>query len=169
MKWGLVPHWAKDASMGSRMINARAEMVAEKPSFRDGFKSKRCLIPCDGFYEWVAGEGGKTPHYIKMKGGELFAFAGIWSEWLRGETPLQTYSIITTEANEHLQSIHHRMPVILQPDQYSAWMQASASKADLLSLMKPFREDSLEYFPVSKLVNSPKNDLPDCIVPATAR
>ncbi|QPJ63521.1 MAG: SOS response-associated peptidase [Candidatus Nitronauta litoralis] len=166
MKWGLVPHWAKDASLGSRMINARAETVAEKPSFRDAFKSKRCLIPCDGFYEWVAGEDGKTPHYIHMKGGQLFALAGIWSEWTKGETPLQTYSIITTEANEYLTPLHHRMPVILKPDQYSEWMQKAASKTDLLSLLNPLKEDALEYFPVSKLVNSPKNDSAECIFPA---
>lgn len=168
MKWGLVPHWAKDASMGSRMINARAETVAEKPSFRDAFKSKRCLIPCNGFYEWVTGENGKTPHYIHMKGGELFAFAGIWSEWTRGETPLQTYSIITTEANEYISPLHHRMPVILKPDQYQNWTDKTATKADLLAMLTPLREDALEYHPVSKLVNSPKNDSEECTVPATS-
>ncbi len=165
MKWGLVPHWAKDPSMGSRMINARAETVAEKPSFRDAFKSKRCLIPCNGFYEWVTGEDGKTPHFIHMKGGELFAFAGIWSEWTRGETPLQTYSIITTEANEYINPLHHRMPVILNPDQYLEWTDKTATKTDLLAMLSPLKEDILEYHPVSKLVNSPKNDSEECAFP----
>ncbi len=165
-RWGLVPHWAKDAGMGGRMINARAETVAEKPTFRDAFRTKRCLVPCDGFYEWVQGENGKAPHYIHFKGGELFAFAGLWSEWNQGESPLFTYSIITTSANGFLKPLHHRMPVILNPDHYEEWMGGRTSKGELLSLLKPFDENALEYFPVSKLVNSPKNDSEECRTPA---
>ncbi|MCA9483601.1 MAG: SOS response-associated peptidase [Nitrospina sp.] len=166
MRWGLVPAWAKEESIGNRMINARAETVAEKPSFRSSFKMKRCLVPCDGFYEWVAGENGKTPYYIHRRDNGLFAFAGLWSEWKGGESPLHTFAIITTEANDFLKPLHHRMPVILPPDFYARWLNPKTSAADLHAALKPLAGDLLEFFPVTKAVNSPKNDSPDCLVPA---
>ncbi len=165
MRWGLVPSWAKEESIGNRMINARAETVAEKPSFRSSFKSQRCLIPCDGFYEWVPGSKGKTPHYIHRKDNGLFAFAGLWAEWTGGEEPLRTYTIITTTANKALQPLHDRMPVILPPDLYPHWLNSKTSTDDLHRMLKPLAGDLLEYFPVSKTVNSPKNESPDCLLP----
>lgn len=164
-RWGLIPSWAKDKKVGYRMINARAETVAEKPSFRSSFKAKRCLVPCDGFYEWVAGENGKTPHYIRMRDSGLFAFAGLWSEWKGGEGSLNTYTIITTEANEFLKPLHHRMPVILPPDLYTRWLDPQTPALDLHAMLKPLTEDSLEYFAVTKTVNSPRNDSAECIEP----
>lgn len=125
-RWGLVPHWATDVSIGNKMINARAETLAEKPSFRSLIKSHRCLIPADGFYEWQKGEGKtKTPYFIHRKDEEPFAFAGLWAEWQEKSTdtpPIQTCTIITTSANELMEPLHHRMPVILPPDAREEWL-----------------------------------------------
>lgn len=166
MRWGLVPSWAKEESVGNRMINARAETVAEKPSFRSSFKTKRCLVPCDGFYEWVPGGDGKTPHYIRMKTGDLFAFAGLWAKWEKDGSTLFSYTIITTQASSFLKPLHDRMPVVLLSEQYDAWMQTETTADTLHALLHPLEEDLLEFFPVSKAVNSPKNDSPGLLTPA---
>ncbi len=166
LRWGLVPHWSKDEKMGQRLINARAETVHEKPSFRDAFRSKRCLVPADGFFEWQVQNGGKIPQYITRTDRNLMAFAGLWSEWKGNSKTLNTFTIITTQANRQLEPVHHRMPVILSPESYETWT-SNASKPDILkNLLKPLPEGILEYFPVSKTVNSPKNDSEDCLVPA---
>ena len=166
MRWGLVPSWARSPEIGNRMINARSETVTEKPAFRNSFKSRRCLVPADGFYEWRREAEGKTPYYIRLKTGDLFAFAGLWAEWNANGTPLRTYTILTAPANRRLQPLHERMPVILLPGQYDLWMQAGAPPDSLKSLLAPLEQDLLEFYPVSRHVNSPKNDDPECLQPA---
>ncbi len=165
MSWGLIPNWAKDSKRASNLINARAETVHEKPSFRDAFKSKRCLVPADGFIEWKAGGKDKQAYYIFQKSKELFAFAGIWSQWSNANQTILTYSIITTEANERLQSIHHRMPVILSVDDYQLWLKQDSSIGDLRSLLKPCPEDLLDTHLLSNTVNNARNDRPECLEP----
>ena len=152
--------------MGQRLINARSETVHEKPSFRDAFRRNRCLVPADGFIEWQEQNGGKAPQYITRKDRNLMAFAGIWSEWKSAEQTLSTFAIITTQANREIQSVHHRMPVIIPPDSYATWVSDNSSPDILKNLLQPFPEGSLEFFTVSKKINSPKNDSADCLAPA---
>ena len=163
--WGLQPFWAKDAKAVKRAINARSETVAEKPMFRKLFKSKRCLVPADGFFEWQKKEKEKVPHRIMLKSEELFSFAGLWDEWTDKETGemLHTFSIITTEANELVGSIHDRMPVILSPEAEELWLDENGPQEELLSLLVPFRADEMKAFPVSQLVNSAVNNVPEVI------
>ena len=167
--WGLIPSWAKDPSMGSRMINARSETLAEKPSFRTAFRRRRCLIPADGFYEWKqeAGQKRKTPMYIRLASGKPFAFAGLWDNWQSPDgSNILSCTIITTQPNELMQSIHNRMPVILPPSAYAQWLQpGEADTAALLPLLAPYPAGEMLAYPVSTLVNSPANELADCIKP----
>jgi len=168
--WGLIPSWAKDPSIGSRMINARAETLAEKPSFRTAFKRRRCLILADGFYEWrkEASGKGKTPMYIRLKSGEPFAFAGLWEAWHGPESDetMLSCTIITTTPNTLMEKIHDRMPVILKPDVYERWLDpADQEPGRLAGLLKPYPASHMTAHPVSKLVNKPQNDVPECIVP----
>ena len=169
-KWGLVPSWAKDVSIGNRMINARAESLAEKPSFRAAYKRRRCLILADGFYEWKAepGQKSKTPMLIRLKSGEPFAFAGLWEAWHPDqEDALLSCTIITTTPNALMEKIHDRMPAILKPDVYAVWLDPAEQTPDKLNkLLKPYPATQMTAFPVSRLVNDPKNDSPKCIVPA---
>lgn len=166
MRWGLIPHWAKDEKFGSKMINARAETVQEKPSFKDSFKTKRCLVPADGFIEWEQTEGGKQPHYITMRNNALFAFAGIWSEWENNGGLLRTFSIITTLCNPLVRPIHPRMPVILSPKNYDTWL--TGAKANTLqSLLMPFPAGSMQRDAISTEINSAKNDRAECLLPIT--
>jgi putative SOS response-associated peptidase YedK len=150
LRWGLIPHWAKDPAIGNRMINARAESVADKPAFRDSFRERRCLVPADGFYEWAKTKHGKQPYYVRVLGGRLFAFAGLWDSWRdpAGE-PRETFTIITTEPNELLRQVHNRMPVILAP-----------------KLLRPYPTQQMSYYAVSRYVNSPDNEGPECVRPA---
>ena len=166
-KWGLIPSWAKDMKIGNQLINARADTVATKPSFRSAFKSRRCLIPADGFYEWQKTEDGKQPFHIRMKDKEPFAFAGLW-EWWRPEEgePVQSCAIITTDANELMAPIHNRMPVILAPEDYGTWLNPAPTTELLLPLLKPFSGNQMEACPVSKLVNNPRNQGQELIEPA---
>jgi putative SOS response-associated peptidase YedK len=168
--WGLVPKWAKDPSIGNKLINARGETIAEKPSFRGGFKYKRCLILADGFYEWKAQPGSKikTPYFIHMKDKKTFAFAGLWDEWNSTDGGiLRTCTIITTEPNELMSTLHNRMPVILNPKDYDLWLDAAPQTPEkLIHLIKPFPADSMSAHPVSTLVNKPANDRPELIAPA---
>ncbi|MFQ5481897.1 MAG: SOS response-associated peptidase [Nitrospinaceae bacterium] len=166
MRWGLVPSWAKEFPSGPGLINARAETVAEKPSFRASFKKRRCLVPADGFYEWKTGSDGKTPYLIRQPSGGLFAFAGLWSEWKQSGEPLRTYTIVTTEAHGALQPLHDRMPVLLAPEEYDSWLAPTTEPDKLRSLMAPPEATRLEWFAVSRLVNSPHNDGPECLIPA---
>ena len=163
LRWGLVPAWADDPSIGNRMINARSETVAEKPSFRKAFKDRRCLILSDGFYEWRRTPDGKQPYYIHMKDGSPFAFAGLWESW-RDAQEIRSCTIITTEANELVGDIHNRMPVILAPEDYSLWLDPDFKEREALtSLLRPYPNDAMEAYPVSRRVNSPSNNVPDCI------
>lgn len=163
LRWGLIPSWAKDAKMGAKLINARAETVAEKPAFRAAFKKRRCLILADGFYEWHTENGEKQPFYFRLENGEPFAFAGLWEHWEKGEgEPIESCTIITTEANELMRSIHERMPVIIDPKDYEQWLNPEIRKTELL---QPYSSEKMIYYPVSTEVNSPKNDRSECIQP----
>ncbi|MGH3090014.1 MAG: SOS response-associated peptidase [Rubrobacteraceae bacterium] len=166
LRWGLVPSWAGDPAIGNRMINARSETAHEKPSFRSAFKRRRCLIPADGFYEWKRESDGKQPYYIRMKSEEPFVFAGLWESWEGGEGEVRTCAILTTQANEMMKDIHHRMPVILGDDLHEAWLGDEAEKHELISMLEPYSGDDLESYPVSRFVNKPSNDDPRCIEPA---
>jgi len=168
--WGLIPSWAKDPTIGNRLINARAETLAEKPSFRGGFKYKRCLILADGFYEWQAQPGSKTklPHFIFLKNRQPFAFAGLWDEWHSPDGgSVQSATIITTSPNELMAKLHNRMPVILSHNDYAQWLDpAPRSPESLESLLRPYPAEEMSAHPVSTLVNSPGTDRPELIVPA---
>jgi putative SOS response-associated peptidase YedK len=168
--WGLIPSWAKDISIGSKLINARGETVAEKPSFRNAFKRRRCLILTDGFYEWQKSADGKIPMYIRMASGQPFAFAGLWEWWTPpgGEgSEIRSATIITTEPNSLMATIHNRMPVILPPEEYEAWLEPSEQRPEkLLPLIRPYPAELMAAHPVSRLVNSPSNDRAECILAA---
>ncbi len=166
LRWGLIPSWAKDPEIGSRMINARGETVSEKPSFRKAFKARRCLILADGFYEWQKIDNGKQPYHVRMKDASPFAFAGLWKIWNGDEDEVRTCAIITTEANDPMSEIHHRMPVILHPDDYETWLDPSfEEKGPLSALLKPYLDDAMETYPVSRRVNRLTNDEPGCVEP----
>ncbi|MFB2880460.1 SOS response-associated peptidase [Floridanema aerugineum] len=167
LRWGLIPSWAKDAKMGAKLINARAETVAEKPAFRSAFKKRRCLILADGFYEWKTQDGEKQPFYFRWENGEPFAFAGLWEHWEKGEgEPIESCTILTTEANELMRPIHDRMPVILEPKNYEQWLDPEAKKIELLqSFLQPYPSEEMTAYPVSTKVNNPKNDRSECIQP----
>ncbi|HHJ17594.1 MAG TPA: SOS response-associated peptidase [Gammaproteobacteria bacterium] len=162
-RWGLVPHWSKEEKPKYSTINARAGTVAGKPIYREAFRRKRCLIPATGFYEWQQEGGHKTPHHIRLPEGGLFAFAGLWDHWRREGAGFDSCSIIVTDANETMQPIHDRMPVILNPAQYNIWLNADHyNRAQLEALLVPYG-GHLETYAVSRLVNSPKNDDPRCV------
>lgn len=167
--WGLIPFWAKDPKIGNRMINARAETIAEKPSFRGSFKYKRCLVLADGFYEWRKEPGSKTktPMYLRLKDQKPFAFAGLWDNWhSKDGSEIRTCTIITTEPNMLVKDIHNRMPVILPQNVYQDWLQEGENDQTLLkSFLKPYPAEEMEAFAVSRHVNSPHNDSPECILP----
>ncbi|MBA2687476.1 MAG: SOS response-associated peptidase [Gemmatimonadaceae bacterium] len=165
LRWGLVPSWSSDPSIGSRMINARADSVAEKPSFRDALRNGRCLVITDGYYEWAKTGAGKTPYRFCMTNRKPFVFAGLWDRWLSGDSIIESCTIITTEASAATAHLHHRMPVILDFDESMEWMRPNASPTQLLRLLRPYEKDELEMFEVSRAVNSPKNDTEECIRP----
>ncbi len=165
LRWGLIPAWAKDATMGSKLINARAETVAEKPSFRSAFRHRRCLVIADGFYEWRREDGKKQPFYFRMQDRQPFAFAGLWEHWQdpKGEA-IDSCTILTTEANELLQQIHERMPVILNPKDYDLWLDPTVQKPEQLQqLLQPYSSAMMTSYPVSTKVNKPTNDTPELI------
>jgi putative SOS response-associated peptidase YedK len=167
LHWGLIPSWAKDPSIGNKMINARAETIAEKPSFRRAFKVRRCLILADGFYEWKKTDGGKQPYHVKMEDGSLFAFAGLWETWQNGEE-IRSCTIITTDANDLMSDIHHRMPVILHPEDYAMWLDHDFEEKEVLTaLLRPYPADVMEAYPVSRRVNKPSNNEPSVLEPAS--
>ncbi|UTE73092.1 SOS response-associated peptidase [Rossellomorea marisflavi] len=166
LRWGLVPHWAKEAKIGYKMINARAEGIDEKPSFKEPFRKKRCLIIADGFYEWKKVDDRKQPYRFIMKDRKPFAFAGLWETWKKGDAPLHTCTIITTTPNSVTEDIHDRMPVILKREDYDRWLDPSNQAVDKLkSLLVPYPAEEMELYPVSELVNSPKNDVADVLSP----
>jgi len=159
MKWGLIPSWAKDPSIGNKMINARAESILEKPSFRNSFKNKRCLVPATGFYEWKKDENIKIPYYFKPKDDSIFSFAGLYDLWVDAEgKEILSYTIITTEANEIMKPIHNRMPIILQKMDEDKWLDLSSKDLELIDLLKPSESETLEKYQVSSEVNNPRNN-----------
>jgi putative SOS response-associated peptidase YedK len=167
LRWGLIPPWADDPGIGSRMINARSETAPGKPSFRRAFRERRCLIPADGFYEWQRTNGAKQPYYIHMEEGRPFAFAGLWESWSKGgEGEVRTCTILTTGANALVGEVHDRMPVILAHDAYDVWLDPDSERDELTGLLAPYPEDEMEAYPVSRFVNSPSNNDPRCIEPA---
>ena len=170
LRWGLVPSWAKDPSIGQRMINARAETLAEKPSFRTAFKRRRCLVPANGYYEWERTGQGKQAHYIRPRSGELLAMAGLWESWhVDQPDAMETFTIITTDANETTRHIHDRMPVFLQPEHYDLWLDPEfEATPPLQDLLQPAPTDLLQFHRVSSLVNNPRHESPECITPQGA-
>jgi putative SOS response-associated peptidase YedK len=163
LHWGLIPSWADDPHVGNRMINARAETVAEKPSFRKAFRNHRCLVLADGFYEWQKTGNGKQPYYIRMENDSPFAFAGLWESWQNGRE-IRSATIITTDANDVVAPIHDRMPVILHPEDYTLWLDPDFDeKEPLTTLLKPYPAEAMEAYPVSRRVNSPSNNEPSII------
>lgn len=171
LKWGLIPGWAKEAAIGSRMINARAETLAEKPAFRAAFRRRRCLIVADGFYEWQAQDGGpKQPYRITLAEGRPFGFAGLWEVWKdpADGARVESCTIVTTEANAVLRPIHHRMPVILAPGDFAAWLATEGPPEAALALLKPYPGEAMTAYPVSRRVNKVANDDPGLIEPLEA-
>jgi len=172
--WGLIPSWAKDPSIAASLINARAETVAEKPAFRAAFKRRRCLVPSTGFYEWQRLEKRKQPHYITLSNGDPFAIAGLWETWHAPDgSALDTCTLLTTEANELMQPLHNRMPVIIAPEDYSTWLgngsDASRHELDQLRhLLRPYPADRMAAMPVSTFVNNARNEGAQCIEPLLA-
>lgn len=168
MRWGLIPVWAKDISIGSRMINARAETIGEKASFKRPFKSRRCLIAADGFYEWRKTPDGKVPMHIRLKSGQPFGLAGLYDVWTSPDgLSLTSCTIITTAANEFMQPIHDRMPVIVPPARHAEWLDPQNQQLDrLAALLAPYPAREMEAYAVSRLVNAPANNSPECIAPA---
>lgn len=168
-RWGLIPFWSKDIKIGVKLINARAETVAEKPAFKNAFNKRRCLIVADGYYEWknIPGANKKAPYYIRLKTGEAFTFAGLWEKWksLEGKTIVSS-TIITTEPNSYLSDIHNRMPAILLPSDRELWLNPdNVEKNVLQNCLMPYPDEEMEAFEVSLRVNSPKNDDESCILP----
>lgn len=172
--WGLIPSWAKDPAIGNKMINARAETLSEKPSFRNAFRRRRCLILANGFYEWKLEEGSgrpvKTPMLVRLASGDPFAFAGLWELWNAPDgSQVKSCTIITTQPNALMASIHSRMPVILAPEKYQRWLDpAEANPLDLADCLQPYPAGEMTAFAVSRRVNDPANDTPECIQPAGA-
>ncbi len=168
--WGLIPSWAKEVAVGSRLINARAETLAEKPSFRAAYRRRRCLVLADGFYEWRANaDKSKTPLYIQLESREPFAFAGLWEQWYspHGDEVLSC-AIITTTPNELMAKIHNRMPVILPPAAYEQWLDPAEQKPERLqTLLAPYPAEQMAAYPVAAVVNNPRYDRPECIAPLT--
>jgi len=169
-RWGLIPHWASDPSIGHRQINARAETLAARPAFRAAFARQRCLIPADGFYEWRRAGRQRTPFYIHPRDGAPLAFAGLWDVWRpAGGEPIASCAIVTTAANPTLAPLHDRMPVILAPESWDTWLDPRERAAgELMPLLAPCPDDWLAAYQVSTLVNSPAHEDPACIVPDTS-
>ncbi|KSU83320.1 Putative SOS response-associated peptidase YedK [Fictibacillus enclensis] len=165
-RWGLIPFWAKDPKIGYKMINARAETVDEKSSFRGPLKTKRCLVIADGFYEWKREDKLKQPFHIRLKSGKPFAFAGLWDQWDHKGEIITSCTHITTIPNKLMEEIHDRMPVILNREAQDSWLDPSIQDTEYLkSLLVPYGSEHMEAFEVSPVVNSPRNDVADCIVP----
>jgi putative SOS response-associated peptidase YedK len=171
MRWGLIPYWAKDAAIGNKMINARSESITEKASFKEAIERRRCLVPADAFYEWKKVSNGtrivRQPFLINMNDDEAFAFAGVWDRWKSPEGKVvESFSILTTDANAVTRDVHDRMPVIVPPEQYDLWLDPGFRNAEeIKSMLKPYDDAQMQKVPVSTRVNSPDNDDAECSVP----
>jgi putative SOS response-associated peptidase YedK len=170
IRWGLVPHWAKDPSIGNRMINARCETVHEKPAFRQAIRARRCIVPASGFFEWAASPEGKSPHYVTMRDGSPLAFAGIWDSWKTPEGEiLETCAILTTTANSLMAPLHDRIPVLLHPSEFELWLDRSMNNPEKLQrLYQSYPAELLQEREVSSMVNNPTHDTPENITPVNA-
>ena len=167
LRWGLIPHWAKDVSIGAKLINARGETVAEKPAFRGAFKYRRCIVPASGFYEWKPGAKGKQPYAIVPEDDPCFGFAGLWEHWTAADgSVLETGSVLTTSANALMAPIHERMPVILQQDAYQSWIHGDP--AEVKALIRPWPDGGMRAYPVSRAVGNVRNNSPQLIEPVEA-
>lgn len=170
-RWGLVPFWAEDKSIGNKMINARSETVAEKPAFRNAFTRRRCLLLADGFYEWKKdrssdGKQVRQPYHVHLADRRPFTFAGLWELWDKDpDDPIYSCTILTTRANDRVAELHDRMPVILEGDQRDGWLDHDREPDSLLDLLQPIAADQIDFHPVSRIVNSPENDVAACIEP----
>ena len=180
MRWGMIPPWARDKSIGAKLANARAETVDEKPSFRQPFRRRRCLLPVDGYYEWESRPGGKQPVYYSMRDGDLFCLAGLWETWTTPEQndepelpglgqaqaeTLCTFTVITTTPNRLAKRVHDRMPVIVHPADYGNWLSPESKAADLKRLLRPFDDEPMQEHYVTPLMNNPRFEAPACIEP----
>jgi putative SOS response-associated peptidase YedK len=159
LHWGLVPHWADDTSIGSKLLNARAETVDEKPAFRDAYRQRRCIIPANGFYEWTGKKGTKQPFYLTVPDQDIISLAGLWEHWQQDGDEVISFTIITCPPNELVSEVHDRMPVILEQDDEDDWLDGTADKA----VLDPYPADKMALRPVSRRVNSPTNDGPELI------
>ncbi|MFC0476602.1 SOS response-associated peptidase [Robertmurraya beringensis] len=171
LKWGLVPYWADDPKIGYKMINARSEGIDEKPSFKQPFKQRRCLILSDGFYEWKKNGKEKQPYRFVMKDHKPFALAGLYDVWKKeGQSPIVTCTIITTTPNEVTEDVHDRMPVILKKEDYDTWLDPNNQDTTMLkSLLRPYPADEMVKYEISPLVNSPKNEVPEILQPMNSQ
>ena len=182
MRWGLIPPWARDKSIGAKLANARAETIDEKPSFRQPFRRRRCLLPVDGYYEWESRPSGKQPVYYSMRDGDLFCLAGLWETWTppeqtdKPELPglgfdqaeagtLYTFTVVTTTPNRLAKRVHDRMPVIVHPADYGNWLSPESKAADLKRLLRPFDDEPIQEHYVTPLMNNPRFEAPECIEP----
>jgi putative SOS response-associated peptidase YedK len=164
LHWGLIPSWADDPSIGDRLANARSETAATKPSFRRAFRSRRCLVVADGFYEWQRTDGRKQPYFVGLKNDRPFGLAGLWERWEKGGEPVESCTILTTDANELMRPIHERMPVIIPHDEYGLWLDPRCQETGQLGrLLRPFPSEGMVAYRVSTVVNNPKNDVPQCV------
>jgi putative SOS response-associated peptidase YedK len=164
LRWGLIPAWADDPSIGGRLANARSETAATKPSFRRAFRSRRCLVVADGLYEWQNANGRKQPYFVGLRGDRPFGLAGLWERWEKGAEPVESCTILTTDANEVMQPIHERMPVILPPDQFDLWLDPRCQDGEKLAkLLLPYPSKDMLAYRVSTLVNNPKPDMAKCV------
>ena len=169
VRWGLIPHWAKDPSdLKARMINARSETMASKPAYRTAFKHRRCLVPAAGFCEWKKSGRTKQPYFIRRKDGEPVAFAGLWDRWQRDGEAIETCVILTTDSNHLIKDIHDRMPVILKPDDFELWLEPEVRDLESLKhLLAPYPLDDLEAYPVTKAVGDPRASGPELLEPTS--
>ncbi len=166
VRWGLIPFWAKDEKIGNQMINARSESVADKPAFKNAFKKRRCVLLADGFFEWKKQGSAKQPFHIFLEGHQPFVFAGLWERWTKGPEPIESCTIITTDANEKVAEVHDRMPVILPAEARDIWLDESVQDPELLtSLLRPYPAAAMAFAPVSRMVNSPRNNSPEILRP----
>jgi putative SOS response-associated peptidase YedK len=164
-RWGLIPWWASDPAIGNRMINARSDSLAEKPAFRDPVRGRRCLVLAEGYYEWTGTGKSRVPMFFHMRGDAPFVIAGLWDRWAQGDTAVETCTVITTDAGPSAARYHHRMPALLNLDDARRWIDAATPLAQALALLKPSEPEDLEWHEVSRFVNSPANDSPECIRP----
>jgi putative SOS response-associated peptidase YedK len=165
MRWGLIPFWAENATIGNKMINAQSETAADRPAFRNAFRQRRCLVLADGFYEWRTTSRRKIPYYIRLKNGRPFVFAGLWERWRGPNGPLESFCVLTGPANSQVAEIHDRMPIILDEESCAEWINPEADAAKLQALLRPYDSEMMESFQVSTLVNSPHNEQPGCVEP----